>query len=220
MLLSPRLGVKVGLVEDDPEARRGRKLRGRGVERRVEVDRLDLRVDIPKPYIASVRCSQEEKRVLTKLVQIVRLGDVLVLLQRGNIVHVKLDHESLCLLTNPLGHLLTLRLRLLKLSLINREPQLFGHQEGQIDREAISVVESPNVGPVQSLGAGFKRSGSVRLEELLSTVEGAGKGLFLLVENLLELGVLARDLGEEATLYLHQPCTESNRRGQDAPSAP
>jgi hypothetical protein len=59
VLLSSRLGVKVGLVKNDTDERLGRHLRGRLVKVARVVDRLDLGVDVAQTCSAEGESATE-----------------------------------------------------------------------------------------------------------------------------------------------------------------
>ena len=91
-------------------------------------------------------------------------------------------------------------MRGLELGLVDSKPQLFRHESGEIDGETIGIVESPDVLAIELLLASFESFLCVLLEKLLATIECTRERLFLFVENLLDLRVLLRDLGEDGAL--------------------
>lgn len=137
---------------------------------------------------------------LTKLVTVIRLGNGVVGLESSNVVNVEPDRLSHPLLPDTLARLLALSLRLLKVGLVDLESRLLCHQHGEVDGETIGVVQSPDVDTSELLGARGLGSSDVGVEELLSSVERAGERLLLFVEDLLQVGELASDFGEEVTL--------------------
>lgn len=140
------------------------------------------------------------KLKLTELVLVVSLGNSVVGLERSEVVNVEANGLSISLLSDTLTSLLTLALRLLESLLVDGKSELLGHEHSQVDGESVGVVEAPNVGSRELLDSRSVGRLDVGLEELLSAVEGARERLLLLIEDLLEVVVLAGDFGEEGTL--------------------
>lgn len=131
---------------------------------------------------------------------VISLGNSVVGLESSDIVNVEPDRLSRPLLPHTLARLLALSLCLLKVGLVDLESRLLSHQHGEVDRETIGVVQSPDVDTSELLGTRGLGGGDIGVEQLLSSVERAGERLLLLVENLLQVGELASDFGEEVTL--------------------
>lgn len=117
-------------------------------------------------------------------------------------MNVETNGLAISLRSSTLASLLTLVLRLLESLLVDGESELLGHEHGQVDGESVGVVEAPDVGSCELLGSRSVGGLDVGLEELLSAVEGARERLLLLVEDLLEVVVLAGDFGEKGTLWM------------------
>jgi hypothetical protein len=143
---------------------------------------------------------KRNSRKPTKLVLVISLRDGIVGLEGSEVVNIETNGLTISLLSSTLASLLTLVLRLLERLLVDGESELLGHEHGQVDGESVGVVEAPDIGSRELLGSRSVGSLDVGLEELLSAVEGARERLLLLVEDLLEVVVLASDLGEEGTL--------------------
>lgn len=89
----------------------------------------------------------------TELEGIVRLGHIRVGFKSSNVVNIKSDRLAIALLARTLARLLAFALRLLEVGLVDREAELLGHQEGQVDGEAVSVVQAPYIGAGELLGS-------------------------------------------------------------------
>ncbi len=120
-------------------------------------------------------------RGLTELERVVSLGGVCVLLQCSDIVHVERNRLSRTLLHTPLARLLRRCLSGFEFSLVHAQAELLRHETGEVDGEAVRVVQSPDVLAVELLLPGLERLLRVLLEELLAAVERARERLFLLV---------------------------------------
>lgn len=199
VLLSTGFGVKVGLVEQDPEGRSLFEIRG-------GVDKLGGLVD---PLDGPGRVPEQE------LGRIIGLGDRVVLFQDGEIVHVQLDRLLALGLAPSLARLVTVLLGLFKGLLVDGETPFLGHQPGQIAGEPKGVVQSPDIDTVQGLGPSLGGLGSVRVEEGLSSVQRPGEGFFLLVQDLLQVGVLAVELGEKRSELLDDGRAKAGEKGPD-----
>lgn len=138
---------------------------------------------------------------LTILRVIVCAWNVWVLLKRADIVNVQLDDLSVRLFGEAFGSLLARGLCLFDFFLVDPEALLLSHDLREIHREAIRVVQPPHVSPAEFSLVACLCLPSVGLEELLSSVQGTGEGLFLFVEDSLELIGSVGDFGEEGTLW-------------------
>lgn len=152
---------------------------------------------------------------LTELGRIIRLGDRVVLLQHGKIVHIQLDRLLALGLAAGFTSLPTVQLGLFKGLLVDRQAPLLGHDSGQVAGETKGIVQPPDVETVQRLGSSLGGLGSVSVEQSFSTIESPGERLFLLVQDLLEVGVLAVEFGEKGSELLDHGRAEAGEKGPD-----
>jgi hypothetical protein len=102
-------------------------------------------------------------------------------------VHIKLDHILRSDFERGLAGLPTRSLCLLKLLVIDTETKLLCHEQCEVDREAICVIESPDIFSIQFFQASFARGGGILIKQLLTTVQGTRKRFFFFVQNFFDL---------------------------------
>lgn len=131
---------------------------------------------------------------------IVSLRHVLILFQRRNVVHVQLDSVLVTGLLIRLARLLGMRLGFFKFLFIDTETELLRHEPGQVDRETVGVVETPDIRTSEYLRTRFLCTSRIPFKELLTAIQCAGERLFFLIENLLDILRLLVKFGEEVAL--------------------
>ena len=137
---------------------------------------------------------------LTKLGAVVRLGHVCVLLQCSEIVHVKFVPLTALLLDTTFARFLALRLRLFEFGLVDAQPLLLRHDQRQIDREAVCVIQPPDVLSIELLQTLLLGLLCVLLKELLSAIQRPRERLLLFVQDCFDIIDLLCDLREEVAL--------------------
>ncbi len=147
---------------------------------------------------------------LTEFRTVIGFWDLVILLQRAQIVHVQLDSLLALGLAARLGHFVALLFGLFKRRLVDNEAAFLGHDPGEVAREAKGVIQSPDIEAVERLGRVGECLLRILVKEGLAAVKRARKRLFLLVQDLLEILDLAVELGEE--LALRREAAERHKR--------
>ncbi|GKT91710.1 uncharacterised protein [Colletotrichum tofieldiae] len=177
--LATRLGVEVGLVQQQTKRSVLGNVLGRLDETFAVVDQLHLGLGV----------------ALDELGLVVGSRDVQLLLEFGNLVNVELC-ESLDRVLDDLAGLTGLILSSLDLLVVDLKLTLLGHQLGQIHGESKGVIKSPHLGAGELLFALLDGSVGVLLKLGLATVKSTSKGHFLLIQDLPDVLLLLDDLRE------------------------
>ena len=194
--LTTGLGVKVGVVEEETNGGLGRKILG-GLEELLTVeDQLDLALGITLLELGLISGARDVERGL----------------ELSDLVNVELG-ELLDRLLDGLGSLAGLLTGLVNLGLVDGKAALFSHKLGKILGETESVIKPPDISTGELLVTALDGKSSVLLELLLTAVKGNSESNFLLIKNLLDVGLLLHELGELLAHLLHQCGEDSGEEG-------
>ena len=138
----------------------------------------------------------------TELGRVVGLGHSVISLQGAQIMHVQLDGDGPSSLAARLRQLERLQSRLLKRRIVNLETALFRHDLGQVGREAVSVVQSPDVLAGQGVALALFSSRGVFGEEHLAPCKSTSERGFFFVEDLDKGRNALGDFGEDGALCI------------------
>lgn len=133
-------------------------------------------------------------------------------------MHIELN-GLLIGLFDRLRSLLRLCLSKFELLLVNGKAELLSHKSGKVHREAVGVVQPPDVLAGELLLATLLGLLDVLVEKFLTTVECSREGLLFLVQDLLDLLDALCQLREDIALEKMSACVFDMDYGL-LPSAP